>query len=101
MGCVNVTDALQENYKASYKWHTSKPAWEGGSRCGDLDALCKGIGSLGASGVFGWLGFAFAAIGQALVMAYLSLQDPVRKLQILVGSLASFSGAWIALLVSW
>jgi len=98
--CRNVTDALQENYVPSYKWN-HKPAWVGGSRCRDLDQLCRPISSLKTAGVFGWLGFAFAIIGQGLVMAYLSLQDPVRKFQILVGSLASFSTAWIALLVSW
>lgn len=100
--CENVTDALQENYNKEYKW-SPNPAWTAGERCRDFDHFCKGT-SLKAGGVFGWLGFAFATVGQTLVMTYLFLQDklePVRKFQILVGSLATFSIAWVSLLVSW
>jgi hypothetical protein len=100
--CNNVTGAVKPAYHLMYKTDRGK-AWrthDSGGHCRSLNALCDNGDKLGAAGSFGWLGFAFALLGQFLLCAP-SGGSESRKDKILIGSFASYLLAWVWLLISW
>lgn len=98
--CNNVTEAVKPAYQVSYKTGGGL-AWAAGDHCRSMSELCDNSATLGQAGAFGWIGFAFVAIGQFLLVAYGSMSSSPKKDKILLVSFASFCLSWLWLLISW
>jgi hypothetical protein len=99
--CTNVTQAVNQKFQVTYR-DTKDLAWAKGDRCRDISEMCDNSSTLGRAGIFGWLGFVFAFLGQVLLLVYVFMGAKRPNLfKFMWGSLAAFFIAWVFMLVSW